>query len=309
MSHGRKIMELQDEDALLKKEIARKLVDSYLKQIFEEGFFHADPHPGNIFVLDDERLCLHDFGMMGYLTPDMRENLADWFLAFLDKDYDTVADVYLRMGIVGEEFNRQAFKRDLGNFIEEYYNLPLKEFSVASIIERSISIGRAHRISAPSDLLLLGKAFMTVESIVRELDPDFNLVGSVKPCASTMMKNKLSPLNMAKDCVKVLIGFQRVFKESPKALETLIQNITEGRGELRLKHEKLEELETHIARSSNRLAFAIVVAAIIIGSSSIVQYDIGPSIGGFSAIGIIGYTLAGLLGLRLVWAIIKSGRL
>jgi len=309
MSHGKKMTDIYGEEPSFKKEIARKLINSYLQQVFKDGFFHADPHPGNIFILEDERLCFHDFGMMGYLSSDTRENMADWLLAILDKDADAVADIYLRIGFVGEGFNRQMFKKDVGNFIEEYYNLPLKEFSFASIIERAISIGRSHGIRVPSDLLLLGKAFMTVESIVRALDPEFNFVESIKPYATTIIKNKFSPLRMAKEGMKFLLDFQRVFKETPKALEVLLNNVKEDKGGLRLRHEKLEDLENHIDRASNRLAFAIVVASIIIGSSTIAQYNIGPTIGGLSALGIIGYTIAGILGLRLIWAIIKSGRL
>lgn len=309
MSHGKKITGLSGEEPDLKKEVSRKLIDSCLKQVFNDGFFHADPHPGNILILEDGRLCFHDFGMMGYLNPEMRENLADWLLAFLDKDFDAVTDIYLRIGIVGEEFNRHTFKKDLANFIEEYYNIPLKEFSLASIIEKSASIGKVHGIRFPSDFLLLGKAFMTVESIVRGLDPEFNFVERMKPYAKTIIKNKLSPSSMAKEGMKFLLDFQRVLKEAPKALEVLIHNVKEGKGELRIKHEKLEDLENRIDRASNRLAFAIVVASIIIGSSSIAQYHIGPSIWGFSALGVIGYTLAGILGLGLIWAIIKAGRL
>ncbi|MBI4699142.1 MAG: hypothetical protein HY758_09655 [Nitrospirae bacterium] len=310
MSLGQKMSDIYGEDPLFKKAIAGKLVDSYLKQVFKDGFFHADPHPGNIIVLEDGRICFHDFGMMGYLHPDIRENLADWLLAFLDKDFDAVADVYLRIATFGEGFNRSTFKKDIGNFVEEYYNLPLKEFSFASIMEKAISTGRAHNISVPADFLLLGKAFMTVESMVRELDPEFNLVESIKPYAKALMKNKLSPFRLAKEGVKFLLDMQKVFKEAPKALEVFLNNVKEGKGgELKIKHEKLEDLENRIDRSSNRLAFAIVVASIIIGSSYIAQYRIGPQIWGFSALGIIGYTIAGLLGLRLVWAIIKSGRL
>ncbi len=309
MSRGRKINELYDDDIRFRKRVARRLIDSYLKQVFRDGFFHADPHPGNIFVLEDGRLCFHDFGMMGHLNPEMRDNLADWFLAFIDRDIDGVADVYLRIGITGQDFDRRAFKRSMGAFMEEYYNLPLKDFSLASIIEQSIKIGRTHGIRVSSDLLMLGKAFMTVEPVVRSLDPDFNLVESMRPYAMTIIKDRLSPSKVAKEGMKFMLDFQRVLREAPKALEVILHNARESRGELRIKHEKLEDLESHIDRSSNRLAFAIVVASIVIGSSYIAQYHIGPSIWGFSALGIIGYSLAGILGLRLVWAIIKAGKL
>lgn len=309
MTHGKKIIEIFDEEPSFKKEIAKKFIDSYMKQVFEEGFFHADPHPGNIFVLDDGRICFHDFGMMGYLPSEIRENLADWLLAFLDKDIDSVMDAYLRIGSMGEKFNRQAFKRELGSFIEEYYNIPLKEFSLASIFERAISLGRVHNISIFSDLLILGKAFMTAESLVRELDPEFKFVEAMKPYAKKIIRGKFSPSNMTREGIKFFFDLQKALKDAPKALEVLIRNAKEGKGELILRHEKLEELENHIDRASNRLAFAIVVAAIIIGSSTIAQYEIGPKIFGFSALGIIGYVLAAIFGLRLIWAIIKSGRL
>jgi ubiquinone biosynthesis protein len=131
----------------------------------------------------------------------------------------------------------------------------------------------------------------------------------MKPYAKTIIRNKFSPSAVVKDGVKFLFELQKVMKEVPRALEVKIHDARENKWELSLKHEKLEDLENHIDRASNRLAFAIVIAAIIIGSSTIAQLHIGPKLWGFSALGIAGYSLAGFLGLRLIWAIIKSGRL
>ncbi|MCC6545378.1 MAG: AarF/ABC1/UbiB kinase family protein [Nitrospirae bacterium] len=308
-SHGKKVTELDDLLLSKKKVLAKNLTDAYLKQIFEDGFFHADPHPGNIFVLDDGRLCFHDFGMMGSLSQEMMEDIADWFIAFLDKDIDRIVDIYLKVGILGEEVNRNAFERDLAEFVEDYYNLPLTEFSFAEVMENSIRIGRRHHIRVISSLLLLGKAFMTVEYMVRTLDPEFNLVESMRPYASTLINRRLGPRRIARDLIKSLMDLQSLSREIPRALQVLIQDTKERKAGYKLRHEGLEDMEGHIDRAGNRLAFALVVASIVIGSSIIMQTHMEPMLFGYPAIGVIGYLVTGFLGLWLVWAILRSGRL
>jgi ubiquinone biosynthesis protein len=306
---GKKVTEAGG-DAASRHRLAKAFNDSYLRQIFEFGFFHADPHPGNIFILEDDRICFHDFGIMGHLDEEMIENLANLFLAFLEKDVGNMVDVYLNLGVQAEDIDQKGFKRDLKGFIEGYYDLPLRDFSFAEVMNSLIAIGRRYRIAVPTDLLLLGKAFMTVESIVRSLDPDFNLIENIRPYAQVLIRKRFfQPRRLYRDGLKILIGLDHLLKTLPSALNRIVQRFQEGRLEIEVRHEKLEDLERHIDKASNRLAFSLIVAAIIVGSSIIMQTGLGPLVLGFPVVGVVGYFFAACLGLWLIWAILRSGRL
>ncbi|MBI4714521.1 MAG: AarF/ABC1/UbiB kinase family protein, partial [Nitrospirae bacterium] len=249
-STGKKVSEVYG-DPPYRHGLARTFNDSYLKQIFEYGFFHADPHPGNIFILEDGRICFHDFGIMGRLDEEMMESLANLFLAFLEKDVGTMVDVYLSVGSLTGELDQKGFKRDLKEFIEGYYDLPLRDFSFAEVMNNLIAIGRRYRIAVPTDLLLLGKAFMTVESIVRTLDPDFNLIENIRPYAQVLIRKRLfRPRRLYRDGLKALMGMEQLFKNLPRALNRGLQRLQEGRLEVEVRHEKLEDLERHIDKAS-----------------------------------------------------------
>ncbi|MEK6560436.1 MAG: AarF/ABC1/UbiB kinase family protein [Nitrospirota bacterium] len=306
---GKRITET-DGDALYRHTLAKLFSDSYLVQIFEHGFFHADPHPGNVFVLDDGRICFHDFGIMGRLDDEMMDNLAGLFLAVIDKDIVRLMDIYLETGIVIGEFDQKALKKDMREFMEGYYDVPLKDFSFAEFVNGLISLGRRHHVKIPTDMLLFGKAFMTVESIVRTLDPEFNLVENMRPYTQQLLRKKLfEPARIYRDMVKIGLEMSSLLRGLPRELHHIFKRIREGRIEIEVRHEKLEGLEQHIDKASNRLSFSLIIASIIVGSSIIMQTQIGPLLLGYPLIGVVGYLVAGFLGLWLVWAIIRSGRL
>ncbi len=308
-SAGKKVSDFFGEGGTKRHNLARRINDLYLTQIFEHGFFHADPHPGNIFVMDDGSICFHDFGIVGELDERMKENLADLFFAFVDKDIDGIVDAYLSMGAINEDIDRDAFKRDIGDFINAYYRLPMKDFSFAEVMRNLISIGKKYHIKVKRELLLLGKTLMGVESIVRSLDPDFNLVENIRPYATTLMLRGLMPAMSKKDIYKAVRTINRFSRDLPEDLTRLVKSLSEKGLELKLRHEKLEDLEAHIDKASNRLSFSLIIAAIIVGSSIIMQIHIGPSYDGIPLIGFTGYIIALMLGLWLLWSIFKSGEL
>lgn len=308
-SVGKKVTDVEG-DTQFRHRLAKNFNETYLMQIFEHGFFHADPHPGNVFILEDGRICFHDFGIMGHLDDEMVDNLANIFLAFMDKDIERMMDVYLEVGILTGEFDQKAFKRDLRDFLERYYDIPMKEFSFAEFMDGLVSIGRHYYIKLPTDLLLFGKTFMTVESIVRTLDPDFNLIENIRPYTTVLLRNRLfKPSGIYKNIINVGLELTRVLRTFPHDLRHILRHLKEGRIEIQVKHDKLEDLELHIDKASNRLSFSLIIAAIIVGSSIIMQTQMGPLFLGFPVIGVAGYLVAGFLGLWLVWAILRSGRL
>jgi ubiquinone biosynthesis protein len=247
---------------------------------------------------------------MGRLDDEMMDNLAGLFLAVIDKDIVRLMDIYLETGIVIGEFDQKALKRDMREFIDGYYDVPLKDFSFAEFMNGLISLVRRHHVKIPTDMLLFGKAFMTVESIVRSLDPEFNLVENIRPYAQHLLKRKLfEPSRIYKDMVKIGLEMSSLLRGLPRELHHIFKRIREGRIEIEVRHEKLEDLEQHIDKASNRLSFSLIIAAIIVGSSIIMQTQTGLLFLGYPLIGIFGYLVAGFLGLWLVWAIIRSGRL
>ncbi len=306
---GIKITEV-DGDKHSKHALAKKFSDSYLFQIFDNGFFHADPHPGNVFVLEDGRICFHDFGIMGRLDDEMVDSLSGIFLAIIEKDIVRLMDLYLETGIVMRECDQKALKKDMSDFIEGFHDIPLKDFSFAEFVNGLIAIGRRHHVKIPNDMLLFGKAFMTVESIVRTLAPEFNLVENIRPYTQHLLRKKLfEPKRIYSDIVRIGLEVSSLMRELPREIHHVFKRIREGRIEIEVRHEKLEGLEQHIDKASNRLSFSLIIAAIIVGSSIIMQTQIGPLFLGFPLLGAVGYIVAGFLGLWLVWAIIRSGRL
>ncbi len=306
---GQRITEIEG-DAHYKHILAKKFSDSYLIQLFDHGFFHADPHPGNVFVLDDGRICFHDFGIMGRLDEEMVDTLSGLFMAVTDKDIVRLMDIYLEAGTVIGEFDQKALKKDMREFIDGYYDVPIKDFSFAEFVNGLISLGRRHHVKIPTDMLLFGKAFMTVESIIRTLDPEFNLVGNIRPYTQHLLRKKLfEPSRIYKDMMKIGLEMSSLLRGLPRELHHILKRIREGRIEIEVRHEKLEDLEQHIDKASNRLSFSLIIASIIVGSSIIMQTQIGPLFLGYPLIGVAGYLIAGFLGLWLVWAIIRSGRL
>ncbi len=306
---GIRITEVEG-DERSKYALARRFCDSYLLQLFDFGFFHADPHPGNVVVLDDGRICFHDFGIMGRLDDEMVDSLSGIFLAVVDKDIGRLMDIYLETGTVMGDYDQKVLKKDLREFIEGFYDVPLKDFSFAEFVNGLVSLGRRHYVKIPTDMLLFGKAFMTVESIIRAIAPDFNLVENIRPYTQHLLRKKLfEPSRIYNDIIKIGVEVSSLIRELPREIHHIFKRIREGRIEIEVRHEKLEGLEQHIDKASNRLSFSLIIAAIIIGSSIIMQTQIGPKFLGFPLLGAVGYIVAGLLGLWLVWAIIRSGRL
>lgn len=294
-------------------EIARKGVDAYFKMIFEDGFFHADPHPGNIFVMPDGRMGLMDFGIVGWLTPEMMENIAGAFLAVLNKNFDRLIEVYIDMGFVQEEIDMEAFKRDfradLINLLEPLYDITISEINFPEYLEAVTHLVIKYGLKVPSDLLLMNKTILILDNLGRQLDPSFNAVTAAEPYAAGMIKRKMSPERVLDRTRDNLSEIGDIVIDTPKQINRILRKTLRDELTFKVDPAGMEKLIKDIDRSSNRLAFSIVVAAIIVGSSVLVQSDIGGRIMGMPTVGAIGFLVAFLLGLRLIVSIIRSGRL
>lgn len=298
-----------------KLELARTGVDAYFKMMFEDGFFHADPHPGNIFVMPDGRIGLMDFGIVGWLTPDMMESIASVFLALFNRNFDNLIDQYIELGMVKEEVDpdefRRALKKDLVDILEPLYDFTITEVNFPEYLELLTHLVIKHGLKVPADLMLLNKTILILDNIGRQLDPAFNAITVAEPYAAKLMKKRLSPKSILERTTESLSNIGNMFMETPKHLNRLLRKTLRDEVSFNFNPIGLDNLIKDIDRSSNRLAFSIIVASIILGSSMLIQsnIDIGGKILGLPTIGAIGFLVAFLLGIRLLISIIRSGRL
>jgi len=291
-----------------KKLISARGADMMLKQIFVDGFFHGDPHPGNIFIIENNVIALLDFGMVGRVEESTMIGMASLLIATIGNDADKIIKVLEQMEIVDPEMDVKELKIEIKNFIDKYYGVPLKQLEISVIMEEILEIMIHHQIKIPSDLTLLVKSLVTIEGIGRELDPDFDMVAHTKPFAKQLISERYSLSNLwnrSSELFKEFLNFLEVF---PKDFVYLIRNLRKGELNIGFQHKGLDKLIHEIDRSSNRLSFSMIIAALIIGSSMILGQPIGPFIFGYPAIGIIGYLFATFLGLFLIISILRSGR-
>ena len=308
---GIKISEIDALEAagLDKKKIAINGAQVVLKQIFEHGFFHADPHPGNIFVLPNNVIAPLDFGMVGSLDQEQMEAVGALLTAFVKKDVDKIISVLVDLGIMENMLDIRNLKMDLSDFLDRYYQVPLYQMDMGKILNEMITIMRNYHIHLPGELTLMGKALVTEESVGRALDPEFDMVTLAKPYVGKMMIRKMDPRKHLQDLAGTLDEFAYLFKILPSEIKLVTAKLKKGEIKIQFEHRGLDNLITGISRTGNRLSFSLIVAALIIGSSLIVHNDKGPQIFDLSVFGILGFLIAAVFGLWLAIAIIRQNKL
>ncbi|MCD4779015.1 MAG: hypothetical protein K8S27_00490 [Candidatus Omnitrophica bacterium] len=292
-----------------RKQIAENGADAILKQIFMRGFFHADPHPGNIFVLKDGRIAFVDFGMIGRIDAETRGQLSDILVAIIHRDAKGIIESFVSMGAVEENTGVKKLNLDLTDFIESYYEIPLKELRMDQFLPDLINIISQNQIKVPPDFFLLSKALVTIESVGKKLYPDFNAVAQAKPFVEKLVRERYSTKNIIRGLKGFLNGFYILTTLLPRDLTLILNKIKKGTLRIEFEHKGLEDLISQMDKISNRIAFSLVIAALIIGSSIVLQIDKGPMLFDFPILGVVGFITAGMMGLWLAIIILRSGKL
>ena len=292
-----------------KKVIADRIVGLVLKQAFDHGFFHADPHPGNIFVLADNVICMVDFGMMGIVDRATREEFVDLIDSVVHQHEVKATQILLRLTEWEEQPDIRALERELADFMGRHLYKPLKDMEIGKLLQDLIDLTLRFRLRIPPDIFLMIKALSTVEDVGRTLDPDFDLIAHAKPFIKRVKLERFAPQRISSDVFDMMSRLLQFFHQFPKDLMDLTAMIREQRLSFQLEHRGLETLLATQDQTSNRISFAIIIAALIIGSALIVISEIPPLFFGISLIGIIGYLVAAVMGIWLLVAIIKKGRL
>jgi len=298
-----------DQLGLDRKVIAKRGADAFLKMVLNHGFFHGDLHPGNVLILKDNVICVLDHGIVGRLDEGLKNFLTDILFAIVNRDMDEVISLLQIAGDISDNLDVRSLKRDLSNFIDSYYEIPLKELEVGRMLMEFIEIVTLYNIRIQPDLMLLTKSFVLVESMGRTLDPTFNMVEHLRPFIEKALRQKYSPGSVARDINKMLLSYLNLARNLPRDLKEFINRINRNKFKIDLEHRGLDKFTAEFDRSINRLSVSLILAAMIIGSSIIMHTDKGMHLFGFPVLAFMGYTVAGIIGLWLVYAIIRSGRM
>jgi len=307
---GIKISELDRLEAagLDRKAIALNGAHLTLKEIFEFHFFHADPHPGNIFVLKDNVIAPVDFGMTGYIDDEMAYQMSGIFVAVMEKDVEELVLLLRSLGLVELE-DYYSFKLEVRDLLERYWGVPLNRLEIGPIVRELMSVVRRYKLRLPPDFAMIGQALLISEGVGRQLYPEFNIIETARPYARKLILQRFDPGRQLHELKKTAGDAYAFFKVLPSDLRELFAIIRKGKLAVNFEHRGLELLTDELDRSSNRISFAVVIAALIVGSSLIFQTGVGPRFFGYPVLGLGGFLLASILGIWLLIGIMRSKRL
>lgn len=287
--------------------LARRGAAAVLKMIVEDGFFHADPHPGNVFYLPGHRIAFIDFGMVGRLSEARRQELIRLLLGLVELDAEAVADVLMNW-TQSESVDEDALKADIDSFIDHYHGVPLRSLQFGAMLNEVLAILRQHQLALPGDLSLLIKAFITLEGMGRELDPGFEMAEQARPILERLVQRQYAPDAMLKRGWRSMRDALSLLGGLPADLKHLIRAARRGRLEIHVDVPDVKHLGHQLDRAVSRLVVGVVVAALIIGSSIVMTVPGGPKLLGLPLFGLMGFAGAVAGSLWLLASIWSSNR-
>ena len=271
--------------------IADRIVRSYFKQLFLDGFFHADPHPGNIFITEENAVCYIDFGMMGSLDEEFRQDLAELMIYFSDRNIDGLVNQLIRMDILNEKIDISLLKTDLNDLFAKYYGVELSRFN--GIIEDLLFLMQKYDVRLPNEFVLMARGLSMVENIGLRLDPDIDVVSLLKPFARKLMVQRYNPFKWASNAKNSFFTFEHVLRGLPSLISKTMYKIEEGEVTVHIQVDQISEI-------TNQISLAIIIAALVVGSSLVMLIEAGPTLFGMPALGFVGFSISLALGVFTV---------
>ncbi|MDP4096146.1 AarF/ABC1/UbiB kinase family protein [Paenibacillus sp. P96] len=293
------------------KEISQKLVNAMLQQIFMDGFFHADPHPGNLLMMKNGRLVFLDFGMVGHLEEGMKTPLASLIIALMRQNTDGMMRAIHRLGLIDPDMDVRGLRNDLNRLREEYVNVPFSQISLGQALNDLFGVAQKHQVSIPSDIVMLGKALLTMEGVIENLDPELSIIKMAEPFGRRLLKERFSTRRIRGKLLGGAAELAEALVELPGQARQLASVISKGKLKLEVTVPELEMLLRRLDQISNRLSFSIVLLAfciimvgLIIGSSLTNRATLLWNVPAVE----IGFVVALLMVAFLLYSIFKSGR-
>jgi ubiquinone biosynthesis protein len=307
-------MTIDNVDEISKKglntaKIAALGVDIYLKQVFEFKFFHADPHPGNFLVTNNGHLALIDFGIIGKVDNVLLKHLGKLFIAIVRFDIDGLLEEFISFGVLDKSNDLRKIRNDLYDILLPIYDIEIKKIDMVKLYNNIIGLSRKYIFRFPRDYLLIMKTFSFLESEGRALCPEFNAIQHFKPYARKIMIEKYNPEFILKKLSEDLNGYIEIIQRFPKDYKELYEKLISDNVTINFMHKGLDSFANDMNKASNKLSFSILISAIVLASSIFVYTGAGPKLFNIPVFGLLGFTFAGILGLGLAIAILRTGKL
>ncbi|MCM2303982.1 MAG: AarF/ABC1/UbiB kinase family protein [Elusimicrobia bacterium] len=304
-----------DDDAAIAKAgldprlLAENLGRQYLAMIFVHGFFHADPHPGNLFFQPDHVIAYVDFGMAGRLDRATREALADVFFAVSERDEALLGRALLSLAEYDEEPDPRVFEDDMAELMDQYAYRPLAEWRLGRMLDQLFQATSRHGVRVPPELFLMVKALTELESLALRLDPRFDAISACTPFVRRVQEERSSPGRFAERLAEAGRETVDLLASAPAELRELIRQARRGRLLIEFEHKGLEPVLSELDQASNRLSYALLLGALVIGSALLVHAGLPPYWRGIPVLGLAGFTLSAVMAFWLLVAIVRHGRL
>ena len=289
-----------------KSEITRILFRSFFQQIYIDGFFHADPHPGNIFYLDDGRVALIDCGMVGRLDPQTQQILTELLLAIVDLDAKRCSQLTIKLSESVVPITLVQLEVDYERMLRKYYNLNLNQINFSEVVYELLQIARRNRIKLPGNLGLFAKSLANLEGTARKFNPDINILEEVKPLLTNILEQQLIGSTPLQTALRTVLDLKSFSLKSPRQIEVLLDGLTSETLNVNLKIRDLDNLRRSLDNSANRLAFSVIIGSLIIGAAIVTASAQSRQL---TIISTVLFATASFIGLWLVIGILRSGRL
>ena len=286
--------------------LAHYATNIVLKMVCEDGFFHADPHPGNFFIEQNGTIGLIDFGMVGVLDERTQELLAELLIAIDREDAERLVDVFLDLGVTRKRIDRAAVRRDIDHLLSTYWGLPLGDLKVTALLNDIYSVMRRHHLRLPPNLALLLKTVIMIEGLGVNLDPDFRLTNSLTPYTERLVLRQYSPLRWVRGFGRASLDLAKLAAELPQHLRRIVAEAENGNLQIGMRPEGFDSVINRLERIANRIVLGVIAAAFINGLAVLVSVYKPP---GWERWGWVvfafGFLCALVLGVYLAWSILK----
>jgi ubiquinone biosynthesis protein len=278
------------------------------QQIFEFGFFHADPHPGNLFALPGNKVCFIDFGMMGTVLKSDVEFFADIVYGVIAKDSKRLIWGLKNIAISQEFDGVKSFEYDVEDIIQEYHSLPLDKVNITALFNQLIELANKYKIKMPSDYFLLSKCLITIEGVGRRVDPSLNIMDELKPHITKTLESEYSPISIAKKLLNSARDSLFLIENLPNDIRDIVSKVKKGEIKVAIEHEGLSEMTNKIDKASNRITGGFIIGCILIASAALIAVKFPPVYKNMSVFGALGFLIANILGLRILYGIFKNNQ-
>ena len=297
-----------DLDPVEGKRVAEECSRVLFTMIFRHGFFHADPHPSNLLLLENGQIAWVDFGSMGFLTRELRLILVRMLRALVKREYPEFARLVLRLAPSSENIDRFTFTEELATRIDPYLGLELHEIRLPDLLQSLLGMARDHRMEFSPGFIGMTRCLILMEGLAREIDPKFEISGVIEPLLRELVEEEIGPDRLLRLAGERFLDGISVAAEYPEQFGEALRRVARGRVRVETRLEGIDHLGKRIERSSGMIVQALVVSALLISSSLVMRVEVGPMLWGVPAIGLIGYLFAGIIGIGILWGLMRGLR-